>query len=160
MNGIANRLLAHLEGMRQTGPDRWMACCPAHNDRNPSLSIALTADGRILLNCFAGCSFDDVIRASGLAIRDLLPTSVPSFHAIPGRRESVSPEDALTLASHEIFAATLVIETLTTARELHPALLEGALDRLRQACQRMNLVRSFLKESAPAEIAAIRRGNR
>jgi len=32
-----------------------MALCPAHDDRNPSLSIQL-ADDRILIHCFAGCS--------------------------------------------------------------------------------------------------------
>ena len=42
----------------------WMARCPAHDDRNPSLSIADGADGRILVTCFAGCSW--------MAIRDAL----------------------------------------------------------------------------------------
>jgi putative DNA primase/helicase len=38
------------------------ACCPAHFDRKPSLSIS---PGRrtVLLHCFAGCEFTDVIRA-------------------------------------------------------------------------------------------------
>jgi DNA primase len=39
-----------------------MACCPAHDDRNPSLSIR-EADGKILLHCHAGCSQGDVIAA-------------------------------------------------------------------------------------------------
>lgn len=47
----------------------WMACCPAHDDRTPSLSIRQGPDGRVLVKCFAGCSQTDVIdalRARGL----------------------------------------------------------------------------------------------
>lgn len=33
----------------------WIARCPAHDDRNPSLSIRATADGTAILKCFAGC---------------------------------------------------------------------------------------------------------
>ena len=38
----------------------WMACCPTHEDRNPSLSIR-EADGKILVHCHAGCEQRDVI---------------------------------------------------------------------------------------------------
>lgn len=31
-----------------------LACCPAHGDRNPSLTRADGNDGRMLLNCKAG----------------------------------------------------------------------------------------------------------
>jgi hypothetical protein len=41
----------------------FMTCCPAHNDNNPSLSISLRHDGKLLAHCFAGCSFTDVINA-------------------------------------------------------------------------------------------------
>lgn len=40
----------------------WMAKCPAHDDRNPSLSIRET-DGKVLLHCHAGCAQRDVIAA-------------------------------------------------------------------------------------------------
>lgn len=38
----------------------WMACCPAHNDRTPSLSLADGREGVLLYHCFGGCSPDDV----------------------------------------------------------------------------------------------------
>jgi hypothetical protein len=47
----------------------WMARCPAHNDRNPSLSIRKGHDGRVSIKCFAGCSREAVLqelRARGL----------------------------------------------------------------------------------------------
>jgi hypothetical protein len=34
-----------------------VACCPAHDDRNPSLKLADGRDGRLLARCFAGCTF-------------------------------------------------------------------------------------------------------
>ena len=40
--------------------DGWSACCPAHDDRNPSLSISAGSDGRALLKCHAGCTVDAV----------------------------------------------------------------------------------------------------
>jgi putative DNA primase/helicase len=41
----------------------WMACCPAHDDRNPSLSISESEDGKVLVKCFAGCTQTSVIDA-------------------------------------------------------------------------------------------------
>jgi archaellum biogenesis ATPase FlaH len=43
----------------------WIACCPAHDDKNPSLSIA-EKDGKILFKCFAGCSFVQIVQALGI----------------------------------------------------------------------------------------------
>ncbi len=48
----------------------WMAKCPAHEDRSPSLSIS-EEDGKILLHCHAGCDNKDVLGAMGLTFEDL-----------------------------------------------------------------------------------------
>lgn len=48
---------------KRTGPRSWQACCPAHEDRSPSLTISIGADGKLLLHCFAGCSFKEIIDA-------------------------------------------------------------------------------------------------
>jgi DNA primase len=40
-----------------------LVLCPAHNDHNPSLSIKVTSDGKILWHCFAGCSQQEVYKA-------------------------------------------------------------------------------------------------
>jgi hypothetical protein len=41
----------------------WLTRCPAHDDRRPSLSIRDGKDGRLLVYCFAGCSFRKVFEA-------------------------------------------------------------------------------------------------
>ena len=41
----------------------WMARCPAHDDSNPSLSISVGKNGKVLVRCHAGCDQRDVIAA-------------------------------------------------------------------------------------------------
>lgn len=69
-------LLAELSrrssGLRRT-PSGWQARCPAHDDKNPSLSLAEGDDGRVLLHCHAGCDPHEVLTALGLKFRDLFP---------------------------------------------------------------------------------------
>ena len=43
--------------------DHWMACCPAHDDRVPSLSIINTDEGKVLVHCHGGCDQSQVIKA-------------------------------------------------------------------------------------------------
>lgn len=71
MSHIDN-LLSRLDKVRQSGPDSWMACCPAHDDKSASLSIR-HADEKTLIHCFAGCSVHKVVGAIGLEISDLFP---------------------------------------------------------------------------------------
>jgi DNA primase len=47
----------------------WMARCPVHDDRSPSLSISSGKDGKVLVRCHAGCEQRDLITA--LVERDL-----------------------------------------------------------------------------------------
>ena len=49
----------------------WSARCPAHDDRNPSLSISEGSEGNALVHCHAGCGFDDIVEAIGLGRSDL-----------------------------------------------------------------------------------------
>jgi len=51
----------------------YIICCPAHEDRNPSLSVSEGDDGRILMHCFVGCTFHDVCSSLGIHARDLFP---------------------------------------------------------------------------------------
>jgi hypothetical protein len=62
-------LLAQLKGVARGG-DGWTARCPAHDDRHNSLSIH-HRDGRWLLRCHAGCSWQAIIDAVGIDAADL-----------------------------------------------------------------------------------------
>jgi len=43
---------------------RGIVKCPAHADRIASLSWKLADDGRILLHCFVGCTFGEIVAAA------------------------------------------------------------------------------------------------
>jgi hypothetical protein len=66
------RIAAGSDGRALFG--RWMAQCPAHDDRSPSLSIREEED-RVLLHCFAGCEVVDVCNALGLSLSALFARS-------------------------------------------------------------------------------------
>ncbi|MCB2199508.1 AAA family ATPase [bacterium] len=51
----------------------FLAQCPAHDDKNPSLSIAEAPDGRVLMHCQAGCTIESILEALGLKMADLYP---------------------------------------------------------------------------------------
>ena len=68
-----HKLISRLDGVRSRGHDRWIAKCPAHDDRSPSLSIRETEDGTVLIKCFAGCGAVNVLQAVGLELVDLFP---------------------------------------------------------------------------------------
>jgi len=67
-------VLARLDRVTKAG-DGFKARCPAHDDVQASLSLRCADDGRILVNCFAGCSFAAIAEAMGLEARDFSPTN-------------------------------------------------------------------------------------
>jgi len=65
--------ISRLDNDRSTGTDKYIARCPAHEDRSPSLTVGLGRDGGIILHCFAGCSAQDVVESVGMSMSDLFP---------------------------------------------------------------------------------------
>lgn len=62
---IADLLRAHPSGAG------FLARCPAHEDRSPSLSIREGETGRVLLHCFSGCSVEAICSAMGIRVSNL-----------------------------------------------------------------------------------------
>ncbi len=91
MTDPTNRLLAalceHGHEPRPSG-DGWTCRCPAHDDRNPSLSINVGDDGRVLLRCHRGCSIEEIVGSVGLTLADLFvpdPTRQNGRHKAKAR---------------------------------------------------------------------------
>ena len=55
-------ILNGLDKVRKSGSG-WVACCPAHDDKKPSLSISEGRQGVVLVKCWSGCAQADVIQA-------------------------------------------------------------------------------------------------
>lgn len=114
---LSDKLLPHLHKVKRTGPVTWLACCPAHEDRSPSLSIKEADDGRLLLKCWAGCSADEVVGAVGLAMADLFPPrpGAPGG-GHPPKRRPWSAADLIDLAAHEATVAMVIATDILNER--------------------------------------------
>jgi hypothetical protein len=124
------KILDRLQGAKQTGAGRWIARCPAHEDRSPSLSIRETDDGRVLVHDFGGCESGDVLAAVGLSFADLFDR--PLDRHLPPVRGGFSARELLELISHEVTVAELLIAD-ARARNL----AETERTRLATACARI-----------------------
>jgi len=106
-----DKVLHRLEKVKRTGPDRWIAKCPAHDDRRPSLSIKEAEDHKVLLKCWTGCSAAEIVAALGLSLADLFPHDRRSL-AAPGTGPMRRPwefKDALQGVAHEVTVALLIL---------------------------------------------------
>lgn len=63
-----NDVLGRLHDVKPAGRGKWKALCPAHDDANPSLSVAEGDGGRVLIHCHAGCAYSDIMAAIGLSV--------------------------------------------------------------------------------------------
>ena len=63
-------VLSHFQ-VKKYGNGKAQALCPAHPDKEASLTITQGNDGKTLLKCHAGCSSESVVLAAGLKMADL-----------------------------------------------------------------------------------------
>lgn len=129
-------LLSRLDKVRQTGRDRWIACCPAHEDRHPSLNIREAEDGRVLVHCFTGCGVADIVAAVGLELSDLFPPRPVTDSHIKSERIPFHAEDVLRALAHEVLIVDCAVGTLQRRGWLNDdecARLAQASDRIQGA---------------------------
>ena len=91
MSAQVELLLSRLDGVRPAGHGRWIARCPAHADRRPSLSIREGDSGAVLAYCFAGCEVASIADAIGLELSDLFPPRQPDTYAVRPRAATLTP---------------------------------------------------------------------
>ncbi|MCE8002719.1 CHC2 zinc finger domain-containing protein [Billgrantia ethanolica] len=129
-----NGLLARLDKVKRTGQGRWVACCPAHQDKHPSLSVRETDDGTVLVKCWAGCGAADVVAAVGLSLADLFPNRPDDHHRKPlSKGQRWIPRDVLGCVAREALIALLAAEQVSKGVALH----EDDIQRLAVAAGRL-----------------------
>ena len=126
------RLLARLDNVKPRGEGRWIACCPAHPDRHPSLSIRYTSDGVILLKCWCGCTADEITAAVGLDLADLFPPDTSEGSPLPKHRR-IPHADILLGLRHELLIVAAAADIL-----LHRPLTADERARLKLASRRIH----------------------
>ncbi|MGZ8235348.1 CHC2 zinc finger domain-containing protein [Methylobacter tundripaludum] len=135
-----NKLLDRLDGVKRTGNNKWMAKCPAHDDKHASFGVKITEDGRILLNCFAGCDKESILVSVGLEFSDLYPPKPESFNY--GKPASKPPKfSAHEVVKIAVFESTLIVlaigQLMTTGK-----INAKDLDRVNTAITTLDAIRA------------------
>jgi hypothetical protein len=129
-----DNLVSRLDGAKRTGHARYLAKCPAHEDRTASLSIRETDDGTVLLHCFAGCSVHEVVSAVGLELTDLFPPqSRDPEHLGKADRRPFPAVDILRAIAFEALIVAIVGTDILAGK----ALTVSERDRLHLAVSRI-----------------------
>lgn len=115
----ADLITSRLEGVKRTGRDRWLALCPAHPDRRPSLAIRALEDGRTLIHCHSRqCEVESIVGAIGLEMTDLFPPR----DTRPGAGAAAEPRpfsvrDLISALHSELHVAWVLLADLAAGRE-------------------------------------------
>ena len=135
MNPNLDNILSRLNKVKGRSGN-WVACCPAHEDRSPSMTIRETPDGKILMHCFSGCSIGEIAGAIGIDLSDLFPPTNEYDYNKPQRRDKPRflASDLLKVISFEATVVAIAANDLAKGR----ALRETDKDHLMTACQRIN----------------------
>lgn len=112
----ADALISRLDKVKRTGNGTWLACCPAHEDRSPSMSIREVEDGRVLVHCFAGCSVEQILGAVGLEFDALFPPK-PIEHA-PAVRRPYPAADVLEALALEMDVVAILACDMHSKKEI------------------------------------------
>lgn len=113
---MIENILSHLSKVRRTGPGRWIACCPAHEDRSPSMTLRECEDGRILCHCFAECSFESIVAAVGLGMEEWFPAEVAPVSRAASRPFPAS--DVLAALADEALVVAVAASNVAQGVEL------------------------------------------
>lgn len=133
-------LLNALQKVKKTGPSRYIACCPAHPDKRPSLTITEKDDGMVLIKCWAGCGAADILGAVGLDFDALYPPRLDDHRGKPARKPW-NPYDLLKVNAFEADIVALAAMRISNGHALdhdEKQRLMMAHHRLRKASELAN----------------------
>jgi hypothetical protein len=137
-----DKLLSRLDRVTERSGGQYLACCPAHEDKSPSLSIKEVDGGRVLVYCFAGCTAAEVCASVGLELRDLFRVGESQQRYQVGPR--LSHGDLLALLATEANVVYLAADMLYHGKELSEQdrnRLEGAWSRIYKITGEANVSR-------------------
>tara|TARA_R110002124_G_scaffold249085_1_gene414211 strand:- start:385 stop:786 length:402 start_codon:yes stop_codon:yes gene_type:complete len=115
---------------------KWIACCPAHQDKSPSLAVTET-DDRVLVHCFSGCDTQDVTAAIGLNLADLFYNKLAGAEITERKRQRFEK----VLKSERIQVAII-----NAVEKVERPLTNHERDRRSLGQQRINKIEGALHE--------------
>jgi hypothetical protein len=121
----------------------WTACCPAHEDKGPSLAVREADDGRVLLHCFAGCPTVNVLGAVGMDMSDLFPPDEKRknypIEGKPRMKPAFYASDLIRILSFEALVVNICAYDMSVGKPLK----EEDRERLKVAQQRIEEVMHY-----------------
>lgn len=112
----AATLLNRLDGVRSTGRGKWIAKCPAHEDKRPSLSVRVADNDVVLLHCFAGCDVAAITAALGLDVSVLFPPRRSDVHAARPRASPLTP--LVAAFEHDLLIVHLLLADVAAGKQI------------------------------------------
>jgi hypothetical protein len=131
-------ILPHLQKVRRTGKNNWLACCPAHDDKSPSMTIHQADNGKVVVRCHAECSFESIVGAVGLGWDPWFPPKQAEDRS-PAIRRPFPAGDVLEALSFEATVVAVAAANIANGVELSAE----DLARLQVAQQRISAGRDI-----------------
>ena len=130
-----DKVLPRLHKVRKTGDGQWLACCPAHDDKTPSMTVRELNDGRLLVHCFGGCSASNIMASLGLSLGDLF--EAPLEHAKSATRMPFSPAAVLRALQPELLIIAIAGRDLLNGKgnDADRARMLTAIQRVEEAAR-------------------------
>lgn len=138
---IADKLLDRLDKVKKKGENSWVAYCPAHNDKSPSLAITEKED-KVLIKCWSGCTAIEICASVGLDIGDLFPPKSADSKPFK-KRDRFSAEAILESLVAEVIVLDVYNQAFMT-KDYN--ILEFARPRYIQAIERIKTVSQYIEK--------------
>lgn len=106
--------LSKLEKVKRRGQGKWLAQCPCHYDKSPSLAISEPEAGLILMHCFGcGASGNDVANAIGVDASELFPPRDHDSVSYKAQKKySISPDLAIEALQTESLVVLMIAKDM------------------------------------------------
>lgn len=126
-----DNFVSRLKKLKRTGKDSWIACCPSHPDKSPSLAIREVETDKILVKCFAGCSIEEITGSIGLTLGDIMPDTAPDSFRKP-YSVPFNPRDVLACLRTDAMLLSVFISDVTQGNEITP---QDAANAFKASCR-------------------------
>lgn len=117
----ADSFLARCEKVKRTGPGRWICCCPAHDDKTPSMNVKELPDGKVLVICRAGCSIQQIIEASGVEWNEFFPQVGNTYAEYRKEARSFPAQEVLAALDFELEIVRIGFSDAISGRPINEA---------------------------------------
>ena len=99
---ILQEIIAHFQNVKQVGENQYSANCPSCGDSKGHLYIS-ESEGKTLLDCKKGCTFNEIVQASGLKKADFFPPKFQKTAWIKLREHIYTDTEGKPVARKTIF---------------------------------------------------------